>query len=187
MKARFLELSARLHPDRHHGADAAVRGESGERYAAVNTAYQALREPRTRLLHLLELEVGSKPRDIQRIPAGTMDLFVEVGQLCRDVDGFLAERVRATSPMLKVKLFRQGLEWVEKLKATQAKVAAKEGALSEALREMNRDWETAPAPGSPDRVAALPLGRLEEVYRVMSYAGRWTGQIQERLVQLAAG
>jgi hypothetical protein len=41
-----------------------------------------------RLLHLLELELGSRPRDVQRIPSGTMDLFVEVGQVCHEVDRF---------------------------------------------------------------------------------------------------
>ncbi|MBL9126585.1 MAG: hypothetical protein JNL97_03005 [Verrucomicrobiales bacterium] len=187
LKERFLRISGPWHPDRHHGADDATRREAGERYAALNTAYQALREPRTRLSHLLELEAGSKPKDIQRIPPGTMDLFVEVGQVCRDVDGFLAERSGVSSPMLKVRLFRQGMEWVERLKALQAKVSAKERELGDEVRGMNGDWEGAPPPGDSGRPGALPLARLEEIYRVLSYAARWTGQIQERLVQLATG
>lgn len=187
LKARFLELSGEHHPDRHHGSGEAGREEAGQVYAGLNTAYQTLREPRARLVHLLELEAGMKPRDIQRIPAGTMDLFVEVGQLCRDVDGFLAERGKVTSPMLKVRLFREGMEWVERLKALQERIRAKEGELLEEVRGMNAAWEGAPGVGEAGRAAALPLGRLEDVYRVLSYAGRWTGQIQERLVQLASG
>ena len=31
----------------------------------------------------------------------------------------------------------------------------------------------------------LPLDRLEQIYRALSYVGRWTEQIQERAVQLA--
>lgn len=187
LRSRFVETSAELHPDRFHGAEELVRVEAGRRYADLNEAYQVLREPRTRLLHLMELEAGAKPKDIQKIPPGTMDLFVEVGQLCRAVDGFLGERGQVSSPMLKVRLFRQGMEWVEKLKALQERVSGRERELSDELRGMNAIWESAPPAGTAERAAALPLGRLEEVYRVLSYAARWTGQIQERLVQLASG
>lgn len=187
LRARFVETSAERHPDRFHGEEESVRQEADRRYAEINEAYQVLREPRSRLLHLIELETGAKPRDIQKIPPGTMDLFVEVGQLCRDVDGFLQNRAKVLSPMLKVRLFTEGMGWVEKLKALQAKVSAREAELDRELRSMNEVWGAAPSPGTSERAGALPLGRLEEIYRVMSYAGRWTGQIQERLVQLASG
>jgi len=187
LRTRFLERSTELHPDRFHGAEESVRGEAGQRFSALNEAYQVLKEPRTRLLHLIEWEAGSKPKDIQKIPPGTMDLFVEVGQLCREVDAFLEQRRQVVSPMLKVRLFTEGMGWVEKVKGLQGKVSARESELNRELRTMNDVWDAAPPTGSPDRLAALPMGRLEEVYRVMSYAGRWTGQIQERLVQLASG
>jgi len=187
LKARFVESSTVLHPDRHHGAEAAEKAEKAELYGELSTAYQVLSATRTRLLHLLELEIGAKPRDIQKIPPGTMDLFVEVGQLCRDVDAFLARRNEVTSPMLKVRLFTEGMGWVEKLKALQAKVSAKEAGLEQELRTMNGLWELAPPIGDHGRSHALPLARLEEIYRVFSYSARWSAQIQERLVQLAAG
>ncbi len=186
LRGRFMERSTAEHPDRFHGSEEAVRLEAVRRYAALNEAHQILKEPRTRLLHLIELESGSKPRDIQKIPPGTMDLFVEVGQLCRDVDAFLAQRSQVVSPMLKVRLFTEGMGWVEKLKALQGKVSAREAELDQELRTLNDTWASAPSPGSPERLSALPLGRLEEIYRVMSYASRWTSQVQERLVQLAS-
>lgn len=37
-----------------------------------------------------------------------MELFVEVGATCRDVDGFLARRGEVTSPMLKVSCSGRG-------------------------------------------------------------------------------
>ncbi|MGE3312200.1 MAG: DnaJ family molecular chaperone [Limisphaerales bacterium] len=186
LRARFVEISTESHPDRHHEAAGSARDEVGRKYAELNEAYQVLKEPRTRLLHLLELELGRKPGDIQKIPPGTMDLFVEVGQLCRDVDGFLARRGGVTSPMLKVRLFTEGMEWVAKLKELLGRVAARERSLGEELERMNEVWVSAPPEGSPDRRAALPLVRLEEIYRVLSYSARWTGQIQERLVELAS-
>ncbi|MCC7377075.1 MAG: hypothetical protein IT581_20610 [Verrucomicrobiales bacterium] len=187
LKAKFLELSSAAHPDRFHTASESERESAGRRYAEVNEAYQALREPRSRLLHLLELEVGTKPKDIQRLPPGTMDLFVEVGQVCREVDGFLEKRRAVTSPMLKVRLFAQGLEWTERLQALQGKVNARGAELDAELQRMNAAWESAPSEADAEaRRAVLPLARLEEIYRVMSYAARWTEQIQERSVQLAS-
>jgi len=50
---------------------------------------------------------------------------------------------------------------------------------------MNVVWATAPAVGEAGRVGALPMERLEQIYRAMSYVSRWTDQLQERVVQLA--
>lgn len=185
LKARFLMLSAQVHPDRVHGAPEAERLAANGQYAEINAAYNTLREPKDRLLHLYELETGGAPKDIQRIPPGTMDLFVEVGQTCRDCDAFLAGRSASSSPMLKLKSFQEGLEWTERLLALQQRVNSRRQALETELAGMNSVWEAAPSPGSTGRMAALPLERLEQIYRAISYITRWTGQIQERVVQLA--
>ncbi|HWN95681.1 MAG TPA: hypothetical protein VNT99_11655 [Methylomirabilota bacterium] len=186
LKQKFLPLSSAVHPDRTHNAPEAEKQQTNERYAELNAAYNTLRETRDRLLHLLELEQGAKPSDIQRIPPGTMDLFVEVGQLCRDVDAFAAERAKVTSPLLKVQMFERGMEWTDKLQALQLRINAKRDELNSELQQMNAIWESAPAIGSPERAAALPLERLEQIYRIFSYIARWSEQIQERTVQLAA-
>lgn len=185
LKARFLPLSAAVHPDRVHSASEAEKAAANTRYAELNAAYNTLREPRDRLLHLLELEAGGKPKDVQRIPPGTMDLFVEVGQTCRDTDEFLKQKSTSDSPMVKLRLMQEGLDWLDRLQALQGRVNAKRDELTAELRQMNGVWEAAPAIGIPDRVNALPLERLEQVYRAMSYVARWTEQIQERIVQLA--
>ncbi len=185
LKARFLPLSAAVHPDRVHSASEAEKAAANTRYAELNAAYNMLREPRDRLLHLLELEAGGKPKDVQRIPPGTMDLFVEVGQTCRDTDEFLKQKSTSDSPMVQLRLMQEGLDWLDRLQALQGRVNAKRDELTAELRQMNGVWEAAPAIGIPDRVNALPLERLEQVYRAMSYVARWTEQIQERVVQLA--
>jgi len=185
LKQRFLPLSAPFHPDRVHGGSEAEKLSANQRYAELNSAYNCLREPKERLLHLLELESGANPSDIQKIPPGTMDLFVEVGQTCRDADAFLAEKSKVTSPLLKVQMFERGLEWTDKLNGLQQKINAKREALSAELREMNSTWQKAPSIGSLERASALPLERLEQVYRTFSYIARWSEQIQERVVQLS--
>lgn len=184
LKQKFLQRSSEVHPDRFHSSPEPEKEEANRRYAEYNAAYNSLREPRERLLHLFELEAGEKPKDIQRIPPGTMDLFVEVGQLCRDVDSFLTERGKVTSPMVKVQMFERGMEWTDKLQALMQRITAKRDELAAELETLNAMWTAAPRDGA-DRKAALPLERLEQIYRIFSYIARWSEQINERIVQLA--
>ncbi|HAB18192.1 MAG TPA: hypothetical protein PLX89_06635 [Verrucomicrobiota bacterium] len=185
LKARFLPLSAGTHPDKTHGASADEKRAASSKYAELNAAFNTLKEPRDRLRHLYELEAGEKPKDIQRIPPGTMDLFVEVGQTCRDADAFLQKKSGHDSPMLKLQWMQDGFDWLDRLQSLQGRVNTMRDQLSAELREMNGIWDAAPPSGSPGRRAALPLERLEQIYRSMSYIARWTEQIQERLVQLS--
>ena len=184
LKAKFLELSTQAHPDKVHSASESEKARASSRYAEVNAAYNCLREPKERLLHLLELEAGAKPTDVQSLPPRTMDLLMEVGTLCRQVDQFLATKAQTTSPLLKVQMFEKGIDWSEKLTKLRQEINLRRDKLWAELEGMNAVWNAAPAPGSPERAAALPLERLEQVYRVCSFTARWTEQIQERLVQL---
>ena len=185
LKTKFLARSAEVHPDRVHGESDARKQVAQQRFAELNTAYNRLREPKDRLRVLIELETGSPPKDIQRLPSGTMDLFVEVGQICRDVDGFLAERAKVTSPVLQVQLFERAQGWTERLTTLQRKTNATRDDLSAELQSLNARWDAAPAIGSAARTGSLPLERLDQIYRVLSYVARWSGQLQERLVQLS--
>ena len=183
LKATFLALSTQAHPDRVHGGSAQEKTAATDRYSQLNAAYNCLREPKDRLVHLIELETGVPLKDIQRIPAGTMDLFMEVGQVCRDIDAFLADRAKVTSPLLKVRLFEKGMEWNDRLANLQKQISSKRDALLEELRQIDTAWLAAP-PSNPQRQAARPLARLEEISRIFSYISRWTSQFQERAVQL---
>ncbi|MBM3847974.1 MAG: hypothetical protein FJ405_17020 [Verrucomicrobia bacterium] len=186
LKQRFLELSQQYHPDRFHNAPAPERDSMQSRFTAINTAHQVLREPRDRLAHLLELETGSRPKDIQRMPSGAMDLFVEIGQACRAVDELLASRRQDASPLAKVGWIRDSREWVSKLGLLQQAVNHRQEAHTKTLQELNNSWEAADALTGAGRKSALPLEKLEEVYRGVSYAARWTAQIQQRVADLVA-
>src|SRR5438445_6024436 len=177
LKQKFLTHSTAVHPDRVHHEAEAERHAAHQRYTELNTAYNCLREPKERLRHLLELERGAKPQDIERIPPDMADSFFEVGKLCREADSFLAQRDRTTSPLLKAGMFEEGHERADKLQALQRKISARRDELLSELKAMNPAWET---PG-----AARPFDRLEEIYRLLGYFGRWSGQIQDRLMLLA--
>jgi curved DNA-binding protein CbpA len=185
LKAHFLARSAGVHPDRLHEAGEPERAAAQQRFADLNAAYNCLRDPRERLKRLLTLEQGGPLKDVQRIPAGTMDLFMEIGQACREVDAFIEGKAAVSSPMLQVKLFEQGLEWTDRLQALQGTVGTRRRELEQELESLNAVWDAAPPVGSAERPTALPLERLEQLYRILSYVSRWADQLQERLVRLA--
>src|SRR5947209_8387527 len=81
LQQTFLALSAEAHPDRVHNAEEANKSRAQHRFTELNAAYNCLREPKTRLRHLLELEAGAKPADMQAIPPQLMNAFLEVSQL----------------------------------------------------------------------------------------------------------
>jgi len=185
VKSRFLELSAEVHPDRFHTAPEAERDAANKRYASLNAAQACLSDTKARVLHLLELEHGSRPEVVKNVPEATMDLFLEVGQLTRDVDAFVEEKEAADSPLLKARLFEQGLQWTDKLQSLQSGLNAQLAPLEAELEQLNAAWDAAPAVGDPARVGQLPLARLEEIGRVVSHLSRWTQQLQERIVRLS--
>lgn len=180
LKQKFLTLSAGAHPDKIHSASDAARAAAARSFAELNAAYSCLAEPKTRLLHLLELELGAKPRDIQQIPTTLADLFAEVANDCRSADRFLAEKAQATSPLLQVQLFERGQEWVEKLNALQRKLNDLREQLLAGLKSLDAQWADLAAASRADL-----LRQLEEHYRLFGYFNRWNNQIQERLVQLS--
>jgi curved DNA-binding protein CbpA len=180
LKQKFLALASDAHPDRAHNASESEKAEVTQRYAQLNAAYNCLAEPKLRLLHLLELELGAKPKDIQTIPAALADLFAEVATTCRNTDIFLTEKSKVTSPLLQVQLFERGQDWVEKLNVLQRKLNELREKLMVELKSLDALWTSADAVSHRE---ILP--KLEELYRLFGYFNRWNSQIQERVVQLS--
>ena len=180
LKQKFHTLSGGLHPDKIHSASEAEKASAAKKFAELNAAYHCLTDPKLSLLHLLELELGAKPKDIQQIPAALADLFAAVAGVCRDADGFLAEKAKVTSPLLQVQLFERGQDWVEKLNVLQRKLNELREQVSGRLKLLDEKWMAADAVA---RREILP--KLEELYRLFGYFNRWNNQIQERGVQLS--
>ena len=185
LKAKYLALSAEVHPDRFHQAAETEQHAASQRFVALNAAYQVLREPKDRLLHLLELELGAKPTDVQPTSSGALELFMEVGQLCREVDAFLSERAKLTSPLLLVGMFERGQEWTDKLNAVQNRIQDEQDRLLAEAKEMNARWEFIDGLAETERGRQLPLDRLEQMYRRFSFLARWSEQIRERVLRLS--
>ena len=181
LKSKFLALAAASHPDKQRCASESEKLAANRRYAELNAAHNCLAEPKLRLLHLLELELGGKPSDVQQIPPALADLFAEVAAACRSADAVLAEKSKAASPLLQVQIFERGQEWVERLRALQTKLTGLRDRLIEELKSLDAQWTSKPQP--LERKSLLP--RLEELYRLFGYFNRWNSQVRERIVQLS--
>jgi hypothetical protein len=178
LKAKFMVLSQEAHPD--HSPRSEERQKAQDRYTLLNSAYQTLREPKERLAHLLELETGSRPAAIQSAPGELMNLFLEIGGLCRETDKFLEQKRTVTSPLLQVELFGQTQELTGKLQQLQQEVRKRIHEAEAHLRQLNQEEV-----GKPDAGGDSRRKRLEDSYRTFSYLSRWSAQLQERVVQLA--
>jgi curved DNA-binding protein CbpA len=180
LKQKFVALSANAHPDKIHSTNESEKSAATKKFAELNAAYNCLLEPKSRLLHLLELELGAKPGDIQQIPPALADLFAEIAAVCHRADDFLAEKNKATSPLLQVRLFERAQEWIEQLNLLQRKLNELSGKLTGDLKSLDEKWIENNLETRGDL-----LKKLEELYRLSGYFNRWNNQIQERAVQLS--
>ena len=177
LKERFARATGESHPDKFSQGSDAEKGAAEARYSALNQAYQTLIDPRARLLALYELTKGQKPPDIQRIPPGTMDLFKEVGEMCRGLDEFL-ERKRATTGRLeKAGLMSEELTLQDALTDLRMKLEQFGAAVDGEIAALDTRW----------RAGDKDLNALEAVYRKYSYLSRWRQQLEEREIALLTG
>jgi DnaJ-domain-containing protein 1 len=177
LKERFARATSEWHPDKFAQTPAEERLAAEERYTALNRAYQTLVDPRQRLLALYELAKGEKPRDVQRIPPGTMDLFVEVGQACRELDQFLERKKATTGRLERAGLMGEELALQDSLVVLRGKLEKLGATLEADLAALDARWRS----GEKD------LNALEAVYRKYSYLARWRQQLEERELALLTG
>jgi DnaJ-domain-containing protein 1 len=176
LKSKFHTLSAEVHPDRVHEAAPDEKLAAQQRYTDLNAAFQCLREPRTRLRHLLELELGAKPSDLTNVPEDLMNLFFAVGKQLRETDALLTEKATATSPLLQVELFERAQVAVGPLRELQEQIVARRDLLLAQLKAVDARWET---------TSPRPTDELLTIWRWLSFYDRWLGQLHERVAQLS--
>ena len=177
LKERFARATSESHPDKFAQSPDAERAAAETRYTALEPGYQTLIDPRARLLALYELTKGEKPRDVQRIPPGTMDLFKEVGELCRQLDDFLERKSATTGHLQKAALMGEELTLQDALTDLRTKLEAFGATVDMEIAALDMRW----------RAGDKDLGALEAVYRKYSYLARWRQQLEEREIALMTG
>ena len=183
LQSKFVTLSAERHPDRIHSATVVERETATERFRELNAAYSCLKDTKRRLGHLVELETGRPPANLETLAAGSSDFYFAVGQACRAADHYLKQK--PSSPLLRVQFYQGAMDRVEKLQGFQSALEARRKELEGSLEGMNAAWESAPPLDSAERKRALPLRELEQVFREMSYVTRWAEQTRQRVLELS--
>src|SRR6187551_3136495 len=86
LERRFRELSRKFHPDYYYNATPAERLASLERSSYLNDAYRALKQPVSRIEHLLSIEglpLGPGDQGHAKVPPGLLE---EVFALNEELD-----------------------------------------------------------------------------------------------------
>ncbi len=181
LKEKFLRLSAQFHPDRVHNQPESERLAAQKTYTDLNAAYQCLREPKDRLRHLLELQLGRAPVDLQRVPPDLMDLSMEIGRACQQADRLLREKATTFSPLLKAQQFQRHQEWVERLLELRGKLDVLFDQFQAESKQIDSAWSSGASTAENETL----LVRLDGLCRLFGFLGRWRNQLQERIGQLS--
>jgi curved DNA-binding protein CbpA len=180
LKQKFLKLSAHTHPDKIHAATEAEKSAATGTFAELNAAYNCLAEPKARLRHFLELELGEKPKDVQEIPPLLAAVFIKVATACQNADSFLAEKSKVTSPLLQVRYFERSQEWIEQLNTLRKQIEGFDAQTVDVLKALNVKWQTN---YTAKRAEVLQMAEL--TYQAFGFFNRWRNQIQERITRLS--
>jgi curved DNA-binding protein CbpA len=168
VKDAFHRLAATHHPD--------VSGETVTS-PAINAAYAVLREPGSRLRHLLELEMpAALAQPAAQIPAGLAERFMEVATLTREVETFLRQQSAATSPLSQALLASERFTERRDLARAISELEADRARCIEMLRAEDQLWERRDAATGP---------RLAELQRHFAFLGKWIRQLEEARLRLA--
>ena len=163
LERRFRELSRRFHPDYYYNAPPAERLASLERSAYLNDAYRTLRNPVSRIEHLLAIEGFPSVRSEE--PAGS-------GQARNKVPASLLEEVFALNEELdEIRELRESGADRQKLSArlesARRPIERKRDEHERQLQDLAARWdaeESAPAGQRRATLEALREQLLERNY-----------------------
>jgi len=167
LKDAFHQATARDHPD--------IAGDRGEKASALNAAYAALRDPASRLKHLLELEWPAPPLAAATIPSHLADLFGKIAGIRQQGSNLAGKQAAAQSPLARALLAGEGAAHRHELEAALAMLADFETAALAELRALDAAW-------APRDEAAR--ARLASVQQQFAYLAKWQAQLREDLFRL---
>lgn len=167
LKDAFHRATAQEHPD--------VAGGSGETSAALNAAYAVLREPATRLRHLLELEWPGVSPTPAAIPAALADFFGRIATLRQAGAALAKKEAAAQSPLARALLAGDRATLRRDLQSVLAELETAEAAALADLRALDAEWNS-----SEPRAAA----QLAAAQQCFSFLAKWQAQLREDLFKL---
>jgi len=172
LKAKFHALTAEHHPD--------VAGADAPDFSAINVAYGVLRDPRTRLRHLLELEAPGRLAGRQAVPPPIVELFTAMGDKKQSLDRFLEKRAAAGSALGRAMLASEQFRLQEEVEEWHGVLQAEKARWLDQIPALDDAWLAGPA--ERDGVAV----RVAETAQALGYLEKWAAQLWDGLVKLQA-
>jgi len=169
LQSAFHRLGALHHPDSPGGATAA--------FAAVNSAWQALRDPAQRLRHLLEIHGHTPTAGAAAIPPALADTFMGLAALRTALDRFLARHTAASGALAQALLASERTDLTRRLREALAHLEASRAQSHDTLRALDAAW---------DARDATTLAHLATLQQSLAFQGKWSDQLREGLFQLGA-
>lgn len=162
LKEAFHRKTLEQHPDTKKA------GTEGQ-FALLNEAYQALRDPKRRLQHLLELQ-GAGGTGQQTIPADLQELFLQIGATNQRAKSLLEQLNAATTALSRSILKPKAIETQREVESLRGVVGNRTEGAQEELRQTN----------------ATQIDALFALHLKFAYLGRWSAQLDELAFQLSA-
>jgi molecular chaperone HscB len=148
---RFRDLSRKFHPDFYYNASPAERLASLERSSYLNDAYRALKQPVSRIEHLLTIEgmpLGKSDEGAAKVPPGLLEEVFALNEELDEIRDLRESGTDAATLAARLATARQPIE-------------AKRDEHERALVEASEQWDRqADAPAEVRRATLESLGRL---------------------------
>jgi curved DNA-binding protein CbpA len=181
LKQKFLELSSLFHPDKAPSAD--LVSAQTKRFAELNEGYKILQNPKTRLLHLLELEGFGAQERFQSVSPEIADLFAETSQAAKKCEQLMNARRLATSPMTKASFYGAELEMTDEIQTLQTKLKDRMAQVEASILDR---WESSHATdGKLDCDRNALFAYLHSKAVEFGFLQRMMSQLEEKLASMA--
>ncbi len=130
IKTAFLERAKTLHPDRQTG--------DAKKFESLRAAYDLLKNPATRLRHLITLETGQSPKTAP--PTGHFELFSAVCQIVEQTRTALPEATRASNSLARSLAAVQLAKLIKAASEIASRLDVMEQNLSSRLADLDASW-----------------------------------------------
>jgi molecular chaperone HscB len=149
LERRFRDLSRKFHPDYFYNASAAERLASLERSSYLNDAFRTLRNPVSRIEHLLAIEGLAPVRSDEGTAKVPPSLLEEVFALNEELDQIRERReAGAAADALRARL-----------EEARTPIDARRAEHERQLQELSAQWDAQESAPAADRQATLALLR----------------------------
>jgi curved DNA-binding protein CbpA len=165
LKERYLRLAANRHPDAPGGDD--------EDFHLLQEAYRVLREPATRLRHLIDLEFPNHVPASGHAPHA--ELFLRAGSAVQVARAVSQRFEKASSALARALLSPEIAEALRQIREACEAVRKADDELADELKALDARWPDV----SPDELSALASS--------FKFLARWQAQLSEWEFRLSTG